>query len=126
MSDAIIEAGTRVRREVLGDAYVDRAVERTTAFTAPFQEFVTRCGWGAVWSRDGLDRRTRSCITLAALTVLGNEQELGSHVRAALRNGLTPAEVGEVLLHTAVYAGIPAANTAFAVAQRVLDEEGAG
>ncbi|MEA2133801.1 MAG: 4-carboxymuconolactone decarboxylase [Solirubrobacteraceae bacterium] len=124
MSDPIIEAGMRVRREVLGDAYVDGAVERTTAFTASFQEFVTRCGWGAVWTRDGLDRRTRSCITLAALTVLGNEHELGSHVRAALRSGVTPAEVGEVLLHTAVYAGIPAANSAFAVAQRVLDEEG--
>ena len=126
MSDPIHEAGMAVRREVLGDAHVDRAIEATTPFTAPFQEFITRVAWGEVWTREGLDRRTRSCITLAVLTALGRENEIALHVRAALRNGLTPAEIGEVLLHTAVYAGVPAANAAFAIAQRVLDEEGAG
>ena len=112
----------RVRREVLGDAHVDRSVAGTTDFTAPFQDFITRVAWGDVWTRDGLDRRTRSCITLAVLTALGREGELALHVRAARRNGLTPAEIGEVLLHTAVYAGVPAANAAFQLAQRVLDE----
>ena len=116
------EAGMRVRREVLGDAHVDRSVANTTDFTAPFQDFITRVAWGDVWTRDGLDRRTRSCITLAVLTALGREGELALHVRAARRNGLTPAEIGEVLLHTAVYAGVPAANAAFQLAQRVLDE----
>ena len=117
------EAGMRVRREVLGDAHVDRAVERTTDFTAPFQDFITRYAWGEVWSRDGLDRRTRSAVTLAVLTALGREHELAMHVRAARTNGLTAEEIGEVLLHTAVYAGVPAANAAFAIAQQVLDEE---
>ena len=116
------EAGMEVRRAVLGDAHVDRAVAATTAFTEPFQDFLTRYAWGDVWSRPGLDRRTRSCLTLALLAGLGHENELAIHVRAAVRNGLTPDEIGEVLLHTAVYAGVPAANTAFAVAQRVLDE----
>ena len=120
MSD--YEDGMRVRREVLGDEHVDRAVENTTPFTAPFQDFITRYAWGSVWSRDGLDRRTRSAITLALLTALGRERELEMHVRAALRNGLSEEEIGEVLLHTAVYAGLPAANAAFAVAQRVLNE----
>ena len=112
----------RVRREVLGDEHVDRAIERTTDLTAAFQEFVTRCAWGGVWSRDGLDRRMRSAVTLAVLTALGREHELELHLRAALRNGLSRQEIGEVLLHTAVYAGVPAANSAFAIAQRVLDE----
>jgi len=116
------DAGMRVRREVLGDAHVDRSVAGTTDFTAPFQDFITRVAWGDVWTRDGLDRRTRSCITLAVLTALGREGELALHVRAARRNGLTSAEIGEVLLHTAVYAGVPAANAAFQLAQRVLDE----
>jgi 4-carboxymuconolactone decarboxylase len=120
------EPGMRVRREVLGDAHVDAAVARTTPFTAPFQDFVTQVAWGDVWSRSGLDRRTRSCVTLAILTALRAEGEIAMHVRAALRNGLTPEEIGEVLLHTAVYAGVPAANAAFAIAQRVLDEEGIG
>jgi 4-carboxymuconolactone decarboxylase len=111
-----------VRREVLGDEHVDRAVENTTAFTAPFQEFITRAAWGEIWGRDGLDRRARSMVTLAVLTALGRQEELAMHVRAARRNGLTVAEIGEVLLHTAVYAGVPAANAAFAIAQRVLDE----
>jgi 4-carboxymuconolactone decarboxylase len=116
------EAGDRVRREVLGDAHVDRSVAGATPFTAPFQDFITRVAWGDVWTRDGLDRRTRSCITLAVLTALGREGELALHVRAARRNGLTNEEIGEVLLHTAVYAGVPAANAAFQLAQRVLDE----
>ena len=119
------DEGMAVRREVLGDAHVDRAVAATTPFTAPFQELITRYAWGEVWSRPGLDRRTRSCVTLAMLVALRSEEELAMHVRAALRNGLRPEEIQEVLLHAAVYAGVPAANAAFAVAQRVLREEGA-
>jgi 4-carboxymuconolactone decarboxylase len=107
---------------VLGDEHVDRATAETTSFTAPFQEFITRAAWGDVWSRPGLDRRTRSCITLAALTALRSEAEIALHVRAALRNGVTADEIAEVLLHTAIYAGVPAAHRAFAIAQRVLDE----
>jgi 4-carboxymuconolactone decarboxylase len=124
MSDPIHDAGMAVRREVLGDEHVDRAVAGTTPFTADFQDYITRCAWGSVWTRDGLDRRTRSCITLAVLTALGHHDELALHVRAARRNGLTPDEIGEVLLHTAVYAGVPAANSAFARAQAVLREDG--
>jgi 4-carboxymuconolactone decarboxylase len=107
---------------VLGDEHVDHAQARTTAFTAPFQDFITRYAWGEVWNRPGLDRRARSMITLAALTAVRAEGELELHVRAALRNGLTADEIREVLLHTAVYAGVPAANAAFAIAQRVLEE----
>ena len=114
--------GTRVRREVLGDAHVDRAVAATTALTAPFQDLVTRYAWGDVWSRPGLDRRTRSMLTLALLAARGHETELALHVRAAVTNGVTRDEIGEVLVHTAVYAGVSAANSAFAVVQRVLDE----
>ena len=125
MSDEVFERGMSVRREVLGDEHVDRATEGTTPFTADFQELITRYAWGEIWSRPGLDRRTRSCMTLALLVALGREHELPMHVRAALRNGLTVDEIKEVLLHTAVYAGVPAANSAFAIAQRVLDEEGA-
>ena len=117
------EEGMRVRREVLGDGHVDRAIEATSDFTRPFQEFITRYAWGSVWTREGLDRRTRSAITLSVLTALGREGELPMHVRAARRNGLSPEEICEVLLHTAVYAGVPAANAAFAIAQRVLEEE---
>jgi 4-carboxymuconolactone decarboxylase len=123
MSDDAYEAGMRVRREVLGDEHVDRAIENMTELTAPFQDLITRFAWGSVWTRDGLDRRTRSAITLALLAALGRDEELALHVRAARRNGLTPDEIGEVLLHTAVYAGVPAANAAYAIAQRVLDEE---
>ena len=126
MSDSRRDDGMKVRREILGDAYVDRAVAKTTPFSAAFQDFITRVAWGDVWARPDLDRRTRSCITLAVLTALGREAEIALHVRAALTNGVTPAEIAEVLLHTAVYAGIPAANSAFAVAQRVLDEIAAG
>ena len=125
MSDEAYERGMKTRREVLGDAHVDRAIEGTTPFTADFQEFITKYAWGEIWSRPGLDRRTRSCITLAALVALGRDHEVAMHVRAALGNGLTPDEIKEVLLHTAVYAGVPAANSAFAIAQQVLDEEGA-
>jgi 4-carboxymuconolactone decarboxylase len=115
--------GERVRREVLGDEHVDRAQEQTTEFTAPFQDFLTRYAWGDVWARPGLDRRTRSAITLAVLTATRAENELAMHVRAALRNGLSAEEIAEVLLHTGIYAGLPAANAAFAIAQRVLEEE---
>ena len=114
--------GERTRREVLGDEHVDRAQARTSEFTAPFQDFLTRYAWGEVWNRPELDRRQRSMITLAALTALRADGEIELHVRAALRNGLTPEEIREVLLHTAVYAGVPAANSAFAIAQRVLEE----
>jgi len=107
---------------VLGDEHVDRAQARTSDFTRPFQEFIQRYAWGEVWNRPGLDRRQRSMITLAAVTALGAEKEIELHVRGALNNGLTPEEIGEVLLHTAVYAGLPRANAAFAVAQRVLEE----
>ena len=114
--------GERTRREVLGDEHVDRAQAAATDFTRPFQELITRYAWGEVWNRPGLDRRSRSMITLAALTAVRAEGELELHVRAALRNGLTAEEISEVLLHTAVYAGVPAANAAFAIAQRVLEE----
>jgi 4-carboxymuconolactone decarboxylase len=116
------EQGMAVRREVLGDAHVDRAVANTTDLTEPFQDFITRYAWGDVWARPGLDRRTRSIVTLAALTALGAENEIAMHVRAAIGNGLTPAEISEVLLHTAVYSGLPKANAAFAIAQKVLAE----
>jgi 4-carboxymuconolactone decarboxylase len=116
------DEGMRVRREVLGDAHVDRAVAGTDAFTADFQDFITRYAWGEVWTRPGLDRRLRSCITLAMLATLGQEHELAMHVRAALRNGVTTDEIKEVLLHTAIYAGVPAANRAFAIAQPILAE----
>ena len=118
------EEGMRVRREVLGDEHVDRAIAETTPFTQPFQELITRYAWGAVWSRPGLDRRTRSCITLALLVAVRAEHELAMHVRAALRNGLTADEIGEVLLHSAVYAGVPAANRALAIAAEVLADGG--
>ena len=114
------ERGMKVRREVLGDEHVDAAIERTTDFTADFQNLITRYALGEIWSRPGLDRRTRSCITLTALVALGKLDELEMHVRAALRNGLTQDEIKEVLLQSAIYCGVPAANSAFAVAQRVL------
>jgi 4-carboxymuconolactone decarboxylase len=122
MTDEKYDEGMRIRREVLGDEHVDRAIEGTTPFTEPFQELITRYAWGSVWGRPGLDRRTRSAVTLALLTALGREHELAMHVRAALGNGLSEAEIAEVLLHTAVYVGVPAANVAFKIAQGVLDE----
>jgi 4-carboxymuconolactone decarboxylase len=118
------DAGMTVRRQVLGDEHVDRAVARTDPFTEDFQHLITRYAWGEIWTREGLDRRTRSCITLAMLATLGHHEELAMHVRAALRNGLTPDEIKEVLLQTAIYCGVPAANSAFAVAQRTLTEKG--
>ncbi|MFF3439785.1 4-carboxymuconolactone decarboxylase [Streptosporangium sp. NPDC002721] len=114
-------AGDATRRAVLGDEHVDRAVAGTTPFTADFQEFITTYAWGEIWTRPGLDRRTRSCVTLAMLATLGHEQELAMHVRAALRVGLTEEEIKEVLLQTAIYAGVPAANRAFAVARAALE-----
>jgi 4-carboxymuconolactone decarboxylase len=124
MDDPRYDAGMKVRREVLGDEHVDRATAAATDFSRPFQEFITRSAWGEAWTRDGLDRRTRSCITLAILTALRAETELPMHVRAAIRNGLTPDEIREVLIHTAVYAGVPAANRAIALAQETLLELG--
>jgi 3-oxoadipate enol-lactonase/4-carboxymuconolactone decarboxylase len=115
--------GMQLRRAVLGDEHVDRSIARTTAFTSVFQDFITRYAWGEIWTREGLDRRTRSVITLTALAARGHYDELAFHTRAALRNGLSPAEIKEVLMHTAVYCGVPAANSAFAVAQRVIQEE---
>jgi 4-carboxymuconolactone decarboxylase len=117
------EDGMRTRREVLGDAHVDRAEAGKTGFTERFQELITRYAWGEIWTRPGLDRKTRSCITITALVAGGHYEELALHVRAARRNGLTPEEIEEVLLQCAIYCGVPAANHAFAVAQEVLAED---
>ena len=114
------DEGIRVRREVLGDEHVDDAVARTTEFTREFQDLITRYAWGEIWTRPGLDRRTRSCMTLIALIALGRHEELALHIRAALRNGLTQDEIKEVLLHSAIYCGVPAAHSAFAIAEAVL------
>jgi 4-carboxymuconolactone decarboxylase len=121
LSDELHDRGQRVRREVLGDEHVDTAIERTSEFTADFQDLIVRYAWGEIWARSGLDRRMRSAITLTALVALGREDELAMHVRAGLRNGLSADEVKEVLLQSAIYCGVPAANAAFAIAQRVLD-----
>ncbi|HMJ03451.1 MAG TPA: 4-carboxymuconolactone decarboxylase [Conexibacter sp.] len=123
MSDPQDERGMRTRREVLGDAHVDAAVAGTTDFTADFQRFITRCAWDEIWNRPGLDRRTRSAITLTALIAGGHHDELVMHVRAAVRNGLTREQIGEVILHSAIYCGVPAANAAFRIAQRTLEDE---
>ncbi|MGW2647598.1 bifunctional 3-oxoadipate enol-lactonase/4-carboxymuconolactone decarboxylase PcaDC [Streptomyces sp. NPDC001393] len=117
------ETGLKIRREVLGDAHVDRVLAESEGFSGEFQEFVTRYAWGEVWDRPGLDRRTRSCVTLTALVAGGHLEELAVHTRAALRNGLTPDEIREVLLQAAVYCGMPAANSAFRVAREVILEE---
>jgi 3-oxoadipate enol-lactonase/4-carboxymuconolactone decarboxylase len=122
LGGSVALAGLRVRRQVLGDAHVDGAIDRTTEFTAQFQDLITRYAWGEIWTRPGLDLPTRSCLTMAMLVALGRFDELPLHVRGALRNGVTTEEIGEVLLQCAVYCGVPAANTAFAVAQRVLSE----
>jgi len=114
--------GMQTRRDVLGDDHVDRAIANTTEFTAPFQDLITRYAWGDVWPRPGLSRAERSMITLAVLVTLRQTEEIAMHVRAAVRNGLTPEQIREVLLHTAIYAGVPAANHAFAVASRVLQD----
>jgi 4-carboxymuconolactone decarboxylase len=121
-NDEQYAAGMRTRREVLGDAHVDRAQAAADDFTSDFQEFITRYAWGTIWARDGLGRRERSLVTLALLAGLGRDEELPMHVRGALTNGVTRDEIKEVLLHTAVYAGVPTANTAFRVAKQTLDE----
>jgi 4-carboxymuconolactone decarboxylase len=121
--EARFEAGMRVRRQVLGDAHVDQAIARTDAFTEPFQAFITRTAWADIWDRPGLDRRERSIVTLAALTALRADGEIAMHVRAAIRNGVTREEIAEILLHVSVYAGLPAGNAAFAIAQQTLEEQ---
>jgi 4-carboxymuconolactone decarboxylase len=123
MSD-VHDEGLAVRREVLGDAHVDRSLAAGTEFSGPWQDFITGTAWGQVWTRPGLDRRTRSMLTVALLAALGHEAELALHVRAAVRNGVSAAELREVLIHTSVYAGVPAANSAFGAAQRALAELG--
>jgi 4-carboxymuconolactone decarboxylase len=120
------DEGMRIRREVLGDEHVDAAVKATTEDTAAFQDLITRYAWGEIWSRPGLDRRTRSAITLMALVALNREHELAMHIRAALRNGLTREEIAEVLLQSAIYCGVPAANGAFAIFRDVMVEEEGG
>ena len=124
MSDEQRERGMRIRREVLGDAHVDRAVAATTEHTADFQDFITRYAWGEIWARPGLSRATRSVVTLTALTAIGRFDELELHLRAARRNGMSEAEIAEVLLQCAVYCGVPAANSAFHVFSRVFAETG--
>jgi len=125
MTDETFERGMVVRRQVLGDEHVDRAKAAATDLTADFQQLITRYVWGEIWTRPGLDRRTRSCITIAMLVTLNRPEELAMHLRAAMTNGVTRAEIKEVLLQTAIYCGVPAANAAFAIPQRVLgDAEG--
>jgi 4-carboxymuconolactone decarboxylase len=122
MTDDSFERGMVVRREILGDAHVDRAMAAATDLTADFQQLITRYAWGEIWTRPGLDRRTRSCITVAMLVALNRAEELELHLRAARTNGVTRAEIKEVLLQAAIYCGVPAANAAFAIAKRVLGE----
>ena len=119
------QAGLEMRRRTLGDAYVSGAIERATVLTEEFQNFLTRYAWGEIWTRPGLAAEVRSLITIAMLVALGSEQELALHVRGALNNGVTPDQIKEVLLHAAVYCGVPAANAAFRVAERVIAESGA-
>jgi 4-carboxymuconolactone decarboxylase len=123
MSDEAYERGMEIRRQVLGDEHVDAAIERTSELTADFQDLITRYAWGEIWARPQLDRRTRSAIALTALVARGHLEELAMHVRAARRIGLSADEIKEVLLQSAIYCGVPAANAAFAVAQRVLEDE---
>lgn len=122
MPDRKFEQGMKVRREVLGDAHVDRAEANKTPFDADFQHFITETAWGSVWSRPGLDRKTRHLLTIALMAALGKEQELAMHIRATQNTGVTPEEVKEVLLQVAVYAGVPAANSAMTIAKRVFAE----
>jgi 4-carboxymuconolactone decarboxylase len=122
MSDDTLERGMKIRRAVLGDAHVNRAQANTTDFDADFQRFITEVAWGTVWARDGLDRKTRHMLTLALLAASGKESELAMHLRAAENTGVTSSEIKEIFLQVAIYAGIPAANTAFAIAKRVMAE----
>lgn len=122
MSDQKFEEGMKIRREVMGDRYVDQAEANKTSFEADFQRFITETAWGTVWSRPGLDRKTRHLLTIAMLAALGKENELAIHIRATQNTGVTPEDVKEVLLQVAVYAGVPAANSAFAIAKRVYAE----
>ena len=119
MSNQKLEQGMKIRREVLGDAHVDRAEANKTPFDADFQQFITETAWGSVWSRPGLDRKTRHLLTIAMLAALGKEQELEMHIRATQNTGVTPEEVKEVLLQVAIYAGVPAANSAIRIAKKV-------
>ena len=123
MSDDTYERGMKIRREVLGDEHVDRSLERAGDHTREFQELITKYAWGEVWARPGLDKRTRSCITMTALVALGRFDELELHIRGAQRNGLSNDEIKEVLLQTTIYCGVPAANSAFHAFQRVLDSD---
>ena len=122
MTDDVYQRGMAVRRQVLGDEHVDRAEAHRTTLTSDFQDLVTRYAWGEIWTRPGLDRRVRSCITVALMVALNRPEELAMHLRAARRNGVTLEELREVLLHTAVYCGMPAANHAFRIAQEVLED----
>jgi len=122
MADERFEQGMKVRREVLGDHHIDRAEANKTAFDADFQRFITEMAWGSVWTRPGLERKTRHLLTIAMLAALGKENELAIHIRATAYTGVTPDELKELLLQVAVYAGVPAANSAFAVAKKVYAE----
>ena len=125
MSDDRFAAGLETRRSVLGDAHVDRAEAAKTAFDADFQRFITEGAWGSVWSRPGLDKRTRSLLVVALMAALGHEEELAMHVRATRNTGATPEDIKEVLLMVAVYAGVPAANTAIRIAKEVYADRAA-
>ncbi|MFT4248784.1 MAG: 4-carboxymuconolactone decarboxylase [Pseudomonas sp.] len=117
------QAGLKVRREVLGEAHVQRSLDARTEFTTEFQEFITRTAWGTVWTREGLPRHTRSLLTIAMMIALGHDEEFKLHIRAARNNGVTPEEIKEVLLQAAIYCGVPAANHAFALARPILEEQ---
>lgn len=117
------EAGLAVRRQVLGEAHVDRSLQARTEFTTEFQDFITRMAWGTVWTRDGLPRHTRSLLTIVMMVALGHDEEFKLHIRAARNNGVTPEEIKEVLLQAAIYCGVPAANHAFALAKPILEEQ---
>ena len=126
MDESRFDSGMRVRREVLGDEHVDRAQARQTSFDADFQRFITEVAWGTLWTRPNLDRRTRSLLTIVILAALGRTEELGLHLHASQNTGVRPEDIAEALLHVAVYAGIPAANSAFALAKTVLTPPPAG
>lgn len=124
MTDEKYQAGMKVRREVLGDEYVDRAEANKTGFDEDFQHFITETAWGSVWTREGMDRPTRHMLTIAILAALGKEHELAMHIRATRNTGVTPEQLIEVFYHVAIYAGVPAANTAFGIAKKIYQETG--